>query len=106
MNYELAKQLKDAGFPKIILVCDNTDIEHMCRADMNDCVMGSLNNPTLSELIEACGDKFWSLFRTNNALGNWEATDKNNNGWINNIRVFGNTPEESVAQLWLSLNKS
>ena len=53
--------------------------------------------PTLSELIEACGDSFHSL----------SMDDKTH--WVANWRVYGesrgSTPEEAVAKLYIALNK-
>lgn len=86
MNYDLAKKLKDAGFPQ---TADATD---------GDTVIDDVYFPRLSELIEACGDKFGSLQR-------------NTDGWycFNYSREimshYGSTTEESVANLWLELNK-
>ena len=58
MNYELAKQLSDAGFPqggegKWVLPPDIINARREDRVYV----------PTLSELIEACGSKFQALFR-------------------------------------------
>ncbi len=94
MTYELAKQLKDAGFP-----------QHQSMEN-GDYFTGQeelyASNPTLSELIEACGDGFRTLdrFREND----WVATGVSpvNGGTENNIA--GKTPEESFAKLWLWLN--
>jgi hypothetical protein len=55
MNYELAKQLKDAGFP--IKQATDADIK-ASRADIwREPIMGGAWYlvPTLEELIEACG---------------------------------------------------
>ena len=57
-------------------------------------------NPTLSELIEACGSKFGSLI-TNDTTGNvWTAYD-----WDGEYEIIGNTPEEAVANLYLTLKE-
>ena len=89
MNYALAKELKDAGFPE----------PTHC-----DCSFSQLNGgyyaPSLSELIEACGLKFGSLNRYGDV---WDAEppadDITHGAWS------GDTPEEAVARLWLALNK-
>ena len=53
MDYKLAKQLKDVGFPQ-----ENTDQRKMVVNENNsDCAFP----PTLSELIDACGENFDSL---------------------------------------------
>lgn len=95
MDYNLAKQLKDAGFPQEPLNC-----EHF--VDDND---EFIRNPTLPELIEACGDEFISLQR-DYFMGRvevWLANYDNESG--NNCWTEGKTPEESIAKLWLKLNK-
>ena len=99
MNYKLCKKLKDVGFPQ--------------RRGCSSCLQGYafdfkvvpheeafgddyVSLPTLSELIEECGDRFASLMKSNT---NWIAIS------INGINEIGPTPEESVANLWLALNK-
>lgn len=91
MNYELALKLKEAGWP-----------QHPFNAWCG-CGAETINDPhfpTLSELIEACGEQFLSL-------------EKNPDGWLASSEEDGNmpvgidgaTPEEAVANLWLALNK-
>jgi hypothetical protein len=85
MTYELAKQLKDAGFlqPKY----SDKDWDTYERMF-----------PNLSELIEACGDGYFLL---EHIRGNrWVAVK----GLIP-ISEIGITLEEAVANLWLKLNK-
>ncbi|HEX9503598.1 MAG TPA: hypothetical protein VF974_04740 [Patescibacteria group bacterium] len=108
MNYNLAKSLKDAGFPQ--------HIEHRIhyRENCEECMVGNYEKallfdydpdefdiaiPTLSELIEACGDKFDNLHLVANDKS-WEAT-----GWDADSIGLGQTPEIAVAELWLELNK-
>ena len=88
MNYELAKQLKDVGFPQDI------------PTDKKASFIGSVKIPTLSELIEACGNDFKYLERL-------REPDEEGSFWAqsDNIGVAGTTPEEAVASLWLALNK-
>lgn len=78
MNYELAKKLKDVGF----------------RVPVG---ASSLWQPSLSELIEACGEKFSNL---RNDEGRWIATASGVS-----YGQTGSTPEEAVANLWLALNE-
>lgn len=85
MNYELAKQLKDAGFPWKGPFFENEEYYREYY-------------PTLSELIEACGDKFDALVSSERS-GGWMATDGRG------LSGDGSTPEEAVANLWLELNK-
>jgi hypothetical protein len=98
MNYELAKKLKEAGFPqkesnllnKTISVGFSTDINNP-----NTCFYF----PTLSELIKEC-IHFWKL--TNIGTNFWEA--RSCFGKYECIGL-GDTPEESIANLWLKLVK-
>ena len=96
MTYELAKQLKDAGFPGSNSWFDNDGKYFTQGAD--------LVQITLSELIEACGLRFISLRQF---VAYWSAVggrvDVRNSKahWIGQ----GQTPEEAVAKLWLELNK-
>lgn len=91
MNYELAKKLKDAGFPFKIGHTDGKTIH------FGETV--TYAPPTLSELIEACGDKFRGV-----EVGDWKPTR-----WYakskDEIIVEAETPEDAVANLWLELNK-
>lgn len=88
MNYELAKKLKDAGFPQ-------TDDEQR-TANHPDGVSDWAYCPTLEELIEACGNTFDALIF--NADGRWTCSGS---GSI----VEGDTPEEAVANLYLKLHE-
>lgn len=53
--------------------------------------------PTLSELIEACGDDFGILERY--APTSWRAFNRSQN-----INGIAKTHETAVAKLWLALN--
>jgi len=96
VDYELAKKLKDAGykFPAND-GCANCwgDLGQGCSEEC-----GKEHCPTLSELIEACGDGFGKLEKHRPNIG-WGAYADNG------IDEFGLTPEEAVARLWLALNK-
>lgn len=80
MTYELAIELKDAGFPKL------TD--------------GGITPPalfpTLSELIEAC--KPVRLLLSEEKEGEWFVFGNTS------VKSTGKTPEEAVARLWLAIN--
>ena len=107
MNYELAKQLKDSGFPQNLQIgnrfvtknniqyfCENYETKSLYEKD-------SAKIPTLSELIEACGDRFWKL---EGSKGNWHAFYQNT--IIPEAKLGqGSTPEEAVAKLWLEINQ-
>ena len=95
MKYELAKELKEAGFPQKNYKIEK-DTEELCYI------------PSLEELIEACEKHprgFCFLRKIDN---DWYAQDGNmrgmDNGWDGKI-AKGKTPTEAVAHLWLALNK-
>lgn len=96
MTYELAKQLKDAGFP--IPDCPAWIING--DGPMGAVIWKDKYIPTLSELIEACGDEWIKVYNLENNHAHWVAD-----------RVFphthghGSTPEEAVSNLWLALNR-
>jgi len=97
MNYELAKKLKDAGFKQEgsgLLM--NGNVYALGFSEPT----GDMYYPTLSELIEACGESFYNLVKQQV----WVARAYNE---IEDEYVgTGNTPEEAVAELWLALNKT
>ena len=106
MNYELAKQLKDAGFPQDFVECD------YCRAKPGSPVLcaGCLYRraaepkiPTLSELIEACGDKLQVLWKRDDG---WLAKSWVGHQHTDYHESLGKTPDEAVARLWLALNST
>jgi hypothetical protein len=128
MNYELAKRLKEAGFPQEFKPGDFgiCGIEEGCRdvhgwidfdfkesdmydgsgeygcGDSND---GFIISPTLSKLIDACGDRFASLnLGIDKKFHAW-ATRTDTTKYIDEIYGEGTTPEEAVANLWLKLNE-
>ena len=95
MDYKLAKQLKDAGFPKLQTMCTVGKFPH----DEKDC-NGRDEVPTLSELIDACGDDLRCLNNLSD-MNRWDAIG------ADSLELIGEgvTPEESVAKLYLQLNK-
>lgn len=141
MNYELAKQLKDAGFPqeptyprmgmrppqmKIVwndkdpitkegnwcqMVSTRKDLEKDKFWRVRDEAVYTLEElkaeklvakvPTLSELIEACGDDFKNLTKDGNWYTNLVA---GNEDYYESFDSIGDTPEEAVAKLWIKLN--
>lgn len=90
MDYSLAKEMKNAGFPQ----------------GKQAIKIGLPYVPTLSELIEACGDDFDLLTHDRNRSfrnryreeHKWWATS-----WSRQ-EGGGSTPEEAVARLYLALN--
>lgn len=93
MNYELAKQLKEAGFPQVGYPIKKG--EFIC---VTPWTVNEFYCPTLSELIEACGNKNFRLLADHK--GKWSAYS-----YIDAIGAEGDTAEEAVALLWLKLNK-
>lgn len=133
MNYELVKQLEDAGFPELKEVCPYGTLEE-CKSEFStDQAHNHLMKkfPTLSELIAACGviftepelpdqneERLIGDFILYSSNGKWTAGyqgyDMKRNKALVFLAVtgdfrdrpygFGNTPEEAVANLWLALN--
>lgn len=102
MNYELAKKLKDAGFPQAVhrnVFCGKS----ACGPENRLCAYA----PTLSELIEACVniEKDFALRRRDD--GTWSASDEywdvddQMNSFV--YEEYGEIPEDAVANLWLKL---
>lgn len=105
MNYELVKKLKDAGYPiKYTLGALAYDQEPPSQF---------IIDPTLSELIEACGDRFEKLEYNpyhDETVEDWYTTGcddrKHKPGEYSGHTIWGKTPEEAVANLWLALTPS
>lgn len=117
MNYTLALRLKKAGFP-MKLADATSKTEDVFYFTGNDGV--AYLYPTLSEIIEACGDRFEWLtvddIQINDKYGLLTATKKEKNGWLcgdkhvtqdedAGLRIHGSTPDEAVSHLWLALNE-
>lgn len=96
MNYELAKELKDAGFP--LKPCKvGPDCEQWWYFPGKE----AIHAPTLEELIEACGSDYFSMEECSpNRSGIWYAKSR-----YVDVRTEGDTPTEAVAKLWIALNK-
>ena len=98
VDYQLAQELRDAGFPQ---TGRGTQIgppdKLVWRAGDRVYI------PTLSELIEACGERFWMLEARNLEEGNWHASGYG----VDKIEgSCGSSPDEAVARLWLALKKT
>ena len=102
MNDNLVKELKDVGFPQGKLISDRFH---------HDEKTGELTFiPSLEELIDECGDEFWGL-RINRETRLWRAdkvgyecvTAKDED--IITTKGQGKTPLESVANLYIAINK-
>jgi len=101
LSYELCKALKSAGFPqphrlnREYYTFGGSLVGGWQIEKVED---GFLLIPILGDLIEMCGDKFTSLHRNPNT-GTWSAIA------FTAPQLEGITPEEAVANLWLSLNE-
>lgn len=87
MNYELARELKDAGFPQEVTAQYDASTYH-----------DNTYLPTLRELIEAVLKGRGGLVLHLNVQ--FESAVAGLEGWYED----GSTPEEAVAKLWLALN--
>lgn len=85
MTYELAKELKDAGFR--FDFCNDGEEVHF-----KECF------PDLSQLIEACG-------HTDNVSLHLDLFGTHCVARKGSFSATGSTPEEAVARCWLALNK-
>lgn len=88
MTYELGQELEKARFPFFQACRDN------CGPHDKNCL------PTLSELIEACGEGFHALEKYKNR---WTASGCHFPEINDTELVEGPTPEEAVSKLWLAL---
>lgn len=101
MKYELAKRLKDAGFPQDY----SEGILNGNFAFKKDKMAYA---PTLKELIMACGEKYNGYeFVLTYSIDGWFCNyfDDNFDGMSELKNGKGKTPEEAVANLWLALNE-
>lgn len=98
MDYVLAKELKDAGFPQ-------------GRWDGEDDYV-----PTLEELIEACtsnrGGNFALHQNKRDDEQQWCAwlinsmpSGENPHDRTYDLKMYGRSPDEAAARLWIALNK-
>lgn len=108
ISHELAKELMDAGFPQEAGLTDCEDAWLCCQHTRYlDTTSGNRNDepyrPTLSELIESCGERFHYVKLTRKDA--WSARAK----WLVDSEPmyspYCKTPEEAVARLWLALNR-
>jgi hypothetical protein len=112
MDYELPKQLKDAGWPQNIRegvrYFDRERkqyYEAMCYEYSND-VDVDVVVPTLEELIEGCAD-FYELSVV--MKDKWQAVSHprlkiEGREYIGRYEGCGSTAVEAVARLWLALH--
>jgi hypothetical protein len=100
VNYELAKQLKDAGWKTRTSKCfwGNSLVSSPVNGELRE---DEFYAPNLSELIEACGSEFYQLVLT---YDGWSAASGLYQR-LKSVTVAKKTPEEAVAMLWIALNK-
>lgn len=119
MNYDLARRLKEAGFPQYHLQNRSGyfwDFDkswwHTLENDHPD-EEDSIYSPTLSELIEAC-PKIWKIeewfegdftLQFYNPREQWFVGYASTDDWYEGPNGEGSTPEIAVAELWLKLNE-
>jgi len=107
MNYELALKLKEARFPQdnsdYVYTMSNTGLIHAQHVD-SQTTAALCDFPSLSELIEACGDAFVNVTRGKDSkwLVNYFEDLETGYEWND---TEGSTPEEAVALLYLALHK-
>lgn len=128
LSYELCKELKDAGFPQQLnhgdwafcVDChgdnfkDDDDELHLMHYDNDEggFVGNNYNHrwedyhksnwvkvPALSELIEAVCSKGNAISLRGSTNGAWAVSL-----FSDTRNQYGDTPEEAVARLWLSLH--
>lgn len=106
MDYKICKQLKDAGFSQrkeVTYIYFNEKTEKESIGESYGTPPNCCYIPTLSELIEACGDELFGLQRSDNQTGNkWSAWSKFPEALV---EKGAETPEIAVANLYLALNK-
>ena len=111
MDYELCKKLKDAGLDQELKmghwICKHELLDPTITEETDNCYGEQLMyRPTLSELIEACGDGFNNLQKVLNV--GMVGLDREGFHWscdIGDEVITGSTPEEAVARLYLALKE-
>lgn len=113
MNYELARELKDSGFPQNTHFFFDEYGLVGCKRDKYHGIPESVSlvvaAPTLSELIEACGEGFEYLNRVDNTEPPYEWVAGTRDEYareVGSISMYknGKSPDDAVAKLWLALN--
>jgi hypothetical protein len=90
ISYQLARKLKDAGFPQ----------SELARAQQK-AGYDYISMPTLSDLFVALGEDFRALSREPDC---WLACGYiSEEGEWKNVHA-GDSPEEALARLWLSIH--
>ena len=103
MKYKLAKQLKDAGFLQEGgegMYYEDTGERYYARP-FSLIEHSVVIIPTLSELIEACGEQFGALILSKEG---WTALSNEERYLIEYQNRVTKTPKIAVTKLWLKLN--
>lgn len=104
--YKLAKDLKDAGFPQ-----ERDEAEGYLMQRLEGAKLTFVYKPSLSELIEECGDRVQDFRLERRFVGGsngvlWVALiEETKDGGVTAHNAHGKTPEEAVANLYLALNR-
>lgn len=105
LSYELAKKLKDVGFPQVWPQSDEMEIQDaLAISKIKEKYQKDVYIPSLSELIEACGefDRLIKVRDMDDKLYEWLAFSTPEIGLKEG---HGKTPEKAVANLYLELHK-
>ena len=108
LSYQLCKRLKDAGFNQhesYVIPLGGIYISPTEEMSLGTNDKNFMYCPSLSELIEACGriDNNYFALCADKRAGEWEAMYTDGFGKCP-FSVYGETPEEAVAELWLVLH--
>lgn len=104
ITYELAVKLKEAGFPQTGYgegeSCSYLPVGK--ERKMENII--SVYLPTLSDLIEACGDEFGHLESVSDETGHKNIGFVCSGKGMSIPKDFSQTPEEAVTTLYLKLH--
>ena len=119
MDYELCKKLKEAGFPQT----GDYWFDKTYKFELNDgrgCgqegeqdyfeIAEDYSAPTLSELIEACGEHLVDIVKSSPTHWRVHGQGKIDWDWMYGGRrdwgysISGKSPEEAVAKLYLAIH--
>lgn len=96
LSHELCKKLQDAGFPSPMYDAPTIKVDNDTYPVLSPQAFG-IYSPTLSELIEACGERFGYLSKVQGEP-RFMCSAPGSVG-----QIFGPTPEIAVALYWLAL---
>ncbi len=100
MTYELAKELKEAGYPqKGKGEWFNNSTHETTLNEFSD----NIYAPTLEELIDACGNEIVIEISKDNQTTAYEYEHSNEDGTP--YRYYGKNAVEAMANLWLGKKK-